>query len=315
MRTIARTGVALSVVAALMLYGVQLVSALGAALGIILIGALAGLSVAKWLERDWYGRQLEAGARAGLIACGVGGVSLLLYLLGQGPHTLPELAARSHILGVDLAPLVQPLGGLGWAGVDVAIISGAIVIGVLCAALITQIVGWSKSGRAVRVIAQARLAAQALQRVDARGGVTAGPRSSTLGPQLYATGAPASMPPRTANAWEGLGLPGEAPPSAQRSWRSSPAPAPQSGPAPRPPAAHRPSDARAANEALTEEARLALSTWEDELDEVDGFDVLEGEGEAGTEKTRTPNPSAFLTSPPPVKPRKRKRQDTGDWLC
>src|SRR5579859_3931840 len=112
MRTITRTGVTLSVIAALALYGVQLVAALGVALGIILTGVLVGLSVAKWLERDWYGRQLEAGARAGVIACGVGGLSSLLYLLGQGPRSLPDLVARSHVAGLDLAPLILPLGGL-----------------------------------------------------------------------------------------------------------------------------------------------------------------------------------------------------------
>ena len=316
MRTITRTGVTLSVIAALALYGVQLVAALGVALGIILTGALVGLSVAKWLERDWYGRQLEAGVRAGAIACGVGGLSSLLYLLGQGPRSLPELAARSNVAGVDLAPLILPIGGLGWAGVDLVIISGATALGVMSAALIAQIVGWSKSGRAVRVVAQARLAAQALQRVDARGAMTAGQRSSTLGPQLYATGAPVSAPAREAREWEGLGLPGASSPAAPRSWR--PAAPPQPTPTARPATIHRPSDARSAKEDLTDEARAALSTWEDDLDDLDGFDGFEGfddEGKAVTEKVRTPNPSTFLTSPPPAKPRKRKRQDTGDWLC
>lgn len=324
MRTITRTGVTLSVIAALALYGVQLVSALGVTLGIILTGALAGLSVAKWLEREWYGRQLEAGARAGAIACGVGGLSSLLYLLGQGPRSLPELAARSHLAGMDLAPLVQSLSGLGWAGVDVVVIFMAIALGVLSAALTAQIVGWSKSGRAARVVAQARLAAQALQRADARGATTAGPRASTVGPQLYATGAPVSAPGRETKDWEGLGLPGASAPAAHRSWR--PANAPQPAPTPRPAIIHRPSDARSAREALTDEARLALSNWQDELDgfdELDEFERFEGmdglEGLDGekkvAEKSRTPNPSTFLTSPPPVKPKKRKRQNTGDWLC
>ncbi len=334
MRTITRTGVTLSVIAALALYGVQLVSALGVALGIVLTGALAGLSVAKWLEREWYGRQLEAGARAGAIACGVGGLSSLLYLLGQGPRSLPELATRSHLVGVDLAPLVESLSGLGWAGVDIAVIFIAIALGVISAALTAQIIGWSKSKRAARVVAQARLAAQALQRADARGAVTAGPRSNTAGPQLYATGAPVSAPGREANAWEGLGLPGASAPAAaaHRSWR--PATPPQPAPTPRSGIIHRPSDARAAKEALTDEARLALSNWEDELDGFDEIDELERfegledldrleekEGQDGKgkrdakEKARTPNPSTFLTSPPPAKPGKRKRQNTGDWLC
>lgn len=307
MRTITRTGVTLSVIAALVLYGVQLVAALGAAVGVVIAGALAGLAVAKWLERDWYGRQIEAGARAGAIACGVGGLSALLYLLGQGPRTLPELATRSHLPGLDLAPLVVALGPLGWAGVDAVVMFGAILSGVIVSALIAQIIGWSKSGRAVRVVTQARLAAQALQRTDARGAATAGPRSIASGAQLYATGAPVMAPAREASEWEGLGLPAAASPAPQRSWRAT---AKEAAPPPRPPI-RRPSDARATGEALTEEARIALSNWEDELDE---YDKLDEDSEA-TRKTRAPNPSAFLTTPPPEKPRKRKRQDTGDWLC
>jgi hypothetical protein len=308
MRTITRTGVTLSVIAALVLYGVQLVAALGAAVGVVIVGALAGLAVAKWLERDWYGRQLEAGARAGAIACGVGGLSALLYLLGQGPRTLPELAARSHLPGLDLAPLVMALGPLGWAGVDVVVILGAILAGAIVSALVTQNVGWSKSGKAVRVVAQARLAAQALQRVEARGAATAGPRSITSGPQLYATGAPAIAPVQGPSEWEGLGLPAAAPPASPRTWRAT---AKEASPPPPRPADHRPSDARATGEALTEEARIALSNWESELEADDQLD----EDSEATRKNRAPNPSAFLNLPSPEKPRKRKRQDTGDWLC
>jgi hypothetical protein len=101
----------------------------------------------------------------------------------------------------------------------------------------------------------------------------------------------------------------------------------QPGPTPRPATVHRPSDARSAKEALTDEARAALSNWNDELDEFDEFDEFaelrgfDEDGKEVTEKVRTPNPSTFLTSPPPAKPAKpgkpgkRKRQDTGDWLC
>lgn len=310
MRTITRTGVTLSVVAVLALYGVQLIAALGVALGVIVTGALAGLGVAKWLERGWYGRQFGAGARAGAIACGVGGLSALLYLLGQGPRSVAELAVRSHVPGVDLAPLVLSLSGLGWAGIDATVMLAAIVAGTLTSALIALIAGWSKSGKAVRVVAQARLAAQALQRGEARSGVTAGPRTSGPGTQLYATGAPASAPALDAGQWEGLGLPGSSAPKRSRTWRpAAPALQPAPAPSPRPAGVHRPSDARSRDEALTDETRIALSSWADELDEFDDADQLT------TEKVRTPNPSTFLTSPPPIKPRKRKKQNTGDWLC
>jgi hypothetical protein len=336
MRTITRTGVTLSVVAALALYGVQLVAALGVALGVVFTGALAGLCVAKWLQRDWYGRQFSAGARAGAIACGVGGFSSLLYLLGQGPRTVTDLAARSHLVGVDLAPVVTALDSLGWTGVDIVVISGAIVAGIILSGIIALIAGWSKSARAVRVVAQARLAAQALQHADGRASATAGPRSATAGPQLFATGAPGSAALHAERDWEGLGLPGASSPVLPLPRRSAvgAADAPRAAASPKIPAeptvpfipaahrasTHRPSDARATREALTEEARSALSKWDDELDAFEGFDGLEGlpddveEGDA-TQKPRAVNPSTFLTEPPPAKPRKRKRQDTGDWLC
>ncbi|HEX9036217.1 MAG TPA: hypothetical protein VF808_04420 [Ktedonobacterales bacterium] len=318
MRTITRTGVTLSIVAALGLYGVQLVAGLGVALGIVLTGALAGLAVAKWLERDWYGRQFEAGARAGAIACGVGGLSSAFYLLGAGPRSLPELAAHSQFLGIDLSPLVTALGFLGWTGVDVVVAAGATAAGVLVAALVAQIAGWSKSKRALRVVAEARLAAQALQRADGRS-PTAAPRSTTLGPQLYATGAPVPAPMLPVSEWDGLGLPEASASVKKRSWRPS-----ASTVTPRPATVHRPSDARSAKEALTDEARRALAAWSDELDVLDSGDTFPAIDELGDEdepatssKVRAPNHSAFLTSPPPLKPgkRKRKRQDTGDWLC
>ena len=340
MRTIVRTGVTLSIVAALALYGVQLVAALGVAFGIILIGALAGLGVAKWLERAWYGRQFAAGVRAGAIACGVGGLCALVYLLGQGPNSLDALAARSHAPGVDFGALVNTLGALGWMGVDAVVIVAATLAGILAAGLMAEVAGWSKSGRAVRVVAQARLAAQSLQRADARGAVTAAPRSTTIGPQLFASGAsvaPAALEPAD---WDGLGLPGASSPGKRRSWRpakQTPQHQPQPEapplqvptPAPRPATVHRPSDARSAKEALTDEARAALSAWEDELDEFDeadsdpafaAFPDLNGEtDDAAHERGRAPNHSAFLTSPPPPvksgKRSKRKRQDTTDWLC
>jgi hypothetical protein len=328
MRTITRTGVTLSIVAALALYGVQLVAALVVAGGIVLVGALAGLCVAKWLERDWYGRQLDAGARAGAIACGVGGVSALFYLLGQGPHSVADLAARSHLLGLDLGPVITPLSSLDWTGIDILMISAAVIAGILMSAIVAQLAGWSKSGRAVRVITQARQAAQALQRADGRG-AAATLRPATSGPQLYATGAPLPAPVHESAEWDGLGLPGASAPKAAkpRSWRSAaPAVSPVASQTatPRPANVHRPSDARSAKESLTDEARLALSSWEDELDAFDSdpalpdFSALESdEGDTITETVRKPNPSTFLTSPPPVNPgkRKRKRQNTGDWLC
>jgi hypothetical protein len=341
MRTITRIGATLSVVAALALYGVQLVAALGVAVGVILTGLLSGLSVAKWLERDWYGRQFSAGARAGAIACGVGGLSSLLYLLGQGPHSLADLAARSHLLGINLGPLILALAPLGWAGADGAVIVSATALGIIVSGLVALIAAASKSGRAVRVVAQARLAAQAFQQADgSRAPLTGAPHSATYGPQLYAAksgpGAPSGTLQHSGSEWDGLGLPGASAPAMPRPRRSNAGAAREVGhpkPAKTPVWAqerfggsvetdltHQVSKARSTQDALTEEARTALSKWEDELGEFGGFEGLEEEEQDGdtaaTQKPRAVNPSSFLTSPPPVgKPRKRKRQDTGDWLC
>jgi hypothetical protein len=193
------------------------------------------------------------------------------------------------------------------------------------------------------VIAQARLAAQAFQQTDGGRATLTGAPHSTYGPQLYATKAGVSAPSGTLlhseSDWGGLGLPGASAPSMPRPRRSNAGSArggvnpkaaksrtwahePYTDPA-EADLAHQASKARATQDALTEEARTALSRWDDELGEFGGFEgleELEEEGQASdaaaTQKPRTVNPSAFLTSPPPVgKPRKRKRQDTGDWLC
>lgn len=327
MRTVTRTGVTLSVVAALTLYGLQLVAGLMVTLGIIAIGAIAGLSVAKWLERDWYGRQLDAGARAGAISCGVAGLASALYLLGQGPGSIAALAARSHLLGVSLAPLIMALSPLGAAGVDVVAVVVASLLGVAMAALSAQVFGWGKDKRSQRVIAQARIAAQALQygelgaQATSSGGrpsspsvhlygrtLATGAPSATNGPRVRRTAAPlpdadTTEAPLTFNSWDDpAGSVGQA--AAART------PATPARPAAQPPKKPLGSaNARSADQVISDDERAALLAWEA---------ALADESQPGA-TSRQPKASAFLnepTSEPTSAPRRnRKKQQTRDWLC
>lgn len=342
MRTVMRVGVALSVVAAPGLYGAQLLAPVAGAVGILFVGLLAGVSVAKWLERDWYGRQFEAGARAGAIACGVGGVSALLYLLGQGPRSVDALVAGSHAPGVPLAEWVSALAPLGWVGVDVVTVVVAVALGVALASLSALIFGWGKSKRAVRVVAQARLAARALQPSSTWGPSVSALRSSAPPTLLYAPSGPtapltslaslASLAPLAPTAHTLGGPSGPAsvlPPDTLRgmtlasasdpgAWVSvsqppierAPAPprpptpsAPASDPArPAEPGPRRPTNARSAEEALNADERAALAAWEEEMQDDDD------------PNERGSTSSAFLMQAPPPR-RNRKKQNTRDWLC
>jgi len=308
MRTITRTGVTLSVVAALALYGLQLIAGLVVALGIIAIGALAGLAVAKWLERDWYGRQAEAGARAGALACGVAGLSSALYLLGQGSGSLATLAARSHLLGLSLAPVALALSPLGVAGAEVVVVIVAALLGVALAALTAQVFAWGKSKRPLRVIAQARLAAQAQQQGEI-GAPSTGSVARLTSPsvQLFGRQAGASNAPtptngprvrRTAGPEPAAEIADAAP--TFDSWGDTAA-----TPAVPPPAPRHTSHARSADHAITKDEREALLAWEASLAE---------ESEPGA-PSREPKKSAFLNEPTPAPRRNRKKQNTRDWLC
>lgn len=326
MRTVTRTGVILSVVAALALYGLQLAAGLVVTLGIIVVGFIAGLCVAKWLERDWYGRQLDAGARAGAIACGVAGLASLFYLLGQGPRTTADLAARSHLGGISLGWLVEALSPLGAAGADVVSTVMAMLLGVLLAALTALVLGWGKDKRSQRVIAQARLAAQSQQhgeigaqvtpsgarpaspsvrlfgRTDGVGGLLTGPTvRRTAGPEIREDVGDA---PLTFDSWD------DAPATSQQASQQATlqTPAASNVPAAKPPRARRGSNARSAGDAISPEERSALLAWEKAL--ADG-----SRPGAAKAQPRAPKHSEFLTEPGAAPRRNRKKQNTRDWLC
>lgn len=209
MRTLLRIGGILGGAGFVALYALQTGTALAVAAGIPLIGLLAGLGAAKWLPRDWYGRQFKAGLRAGMLASGLAALGALLSLLLLGPRAIPTLAAHSHLASLTLAPIVQALAFLTWAGVDILLVVVAAALGCALAAVAAQVFAWSKSAEAVRVVQQARLAAQALNHDDAwqprpTGAPLLGqpvpalgvPSSSNLTGMTSMTGAPAlsSMP-------------------------------------------------------------------------------------------------------------------------
>src|SRR5215831_9824170 len=105
MSNVYRVGLLLGVLGALGVYALGRFAALTAAVGVVAVGLLAGLAMAKWLEWGWFGRQIEAGLRAGLVACGLVTVAGLVTLIAQGPRDVGTLATQSHLGGLNLAPL------------------------------------------------------------------------------------------------------------------------------------------------------------------------------------------------------------------
>lgn len=325
MRTVTRTGVGLSVVAALALYGLQLLAGMTAALGIIATGMIAGLCVAKWLERDWYGRQLEAGARAGAIACGVAGLSSALYLLGHGYTSIDALVAGSHAPVFSLADLTLALSPLGPTGAIIAVSVVATLLGIATAGLTAQVFGWDKDKRSLRVIAQARLLAQALQVGELGAQVTpTGDRPSSPSVRLYGRTSPTAGPaaaigptstsgvrrtaaPRTAaeanppfSSWDDETAATENLPAAPKARAAKPAKPGKLAAEPR-----HTSNARATGDAITAEERAALMAWEEAMN---GDSQPEGQ-------PREPKASQFLNEPVAAPRRNRKKTNTRDWLC
>lgn len=311
MRIVTRIGVTLSVVAALALYGVQYVAGLVAMLGVVVIGVLAGLGVAKWLERAWYGRQLEAGARAGAIACGVAGLSSALYLLGSSPTSMTVLADRSQLLGSSFVSLVLSLSPIGPVGAIIACAVVSTLLGVAASAITAQVFGVGKDKHAVDVVAQARLAAQAMQKgeLGAQTNATGAPAPAPS-VRLFGRSAPMTISPATARTAAPAPHP-ELPAPAFTSWDDESSPdASQSSakkkPAKRGRAQERPvSHARSADHAMTTEEREALLAWDDELSDDSQPDL----------GAREPKKSAFLNESLASPRRNRKKQNTRDWLC
>jgi len=316
----------------LLAYPLALRASLVVVLGLLLVGLGAGLAMAKWLEWGWYGRQFEAGLKAGMFACVPAALAALLALLAQGPHDVAELADRSRLGPLDLAPVARALGFLNWGGVDLvgALVGGALAVGV--ATLATWAFAFSKSTRAVQVIAQAHQAAQALRRG------TWGPSSAPVPvpsfPSMLAVGAQwqgatsqqatvtggapwggAAQPPSAGDfpsmpTAPSIPLPAQAPAvHAPPAATAPPSRPPQGVPAP----AGTPLD----DEQLRAAMREALAMWGDESgvhgDEAPGRN---GQDDQPTERRKRPaKGSRFLNDSAGGKKRGRKKSETRDWLC
>lgn len=364
MRTILRAGGIIGIVSFVALFAAQTSIALAVVFGILASAVCAGLAVAKWLPREWYGHQFTAGLRAGALASGLAAAGSLASLLALGPHDLPTLIARSHLLGVDAVSLARALQFADWAGVDVLAVLGTLAVSIVLAGIITLIFAWGKSRHTVRVVERARQTARALMRdVDwapLSNGRTGAPALSMTGgpalgqltspslvglsmddltPSLAAPGArsgrrgtaaPVSVPPANRVRPARLVSPADSPAQrhtaapAQRVSAAEAQPTRSALPATaaseltaagtaeadasatvRRPKPRKSSRARPADKQLSEAMRDALAVWAEETKEEDA---------EGVPARRVAQPSAYLNSSGPA-PKRRKRNDTRDWLC
>jgi hypothetical protein len=301
MRTILRVGITIGGIAFVTLYALQSAIALAVAPGIIVAGVCAGLGTAKWLERPWFGRQFAAGLRTGIIAVGMAGVGALLALLTQGPHSIDQLAERSHLYPVDLGPAIAGVSSVGWIGADILLISLAVAAGIAASVVIAQVGAWTKSHRAIQVVAQARLAAKGSV-YDERAGV-----SGLFG----VVGTPASTParvgpqPRQGDSISRFGDQPFAPPATSARFQ-------EIEPTPREAAQRRPSKARPAETQLNEAMREALATWAG--DNAAAGQADPGLGSAEGTRVRTPQPSKYLNSTPQASGKRTRKKQNTEWL-
>jgi hypothetical protein len=338
MSNVYRVGLLLGVLGALGVYALGRVAALTAAVGVVAVGLLAGLAMAKWLEWGWFGRQIEAGLRAGIIACGLVMVAGLATLIAQGPRDVTTLAEQSHLGAVDLAPMARTLSGLGWLGVDIVVLILACLVGIVLAVGTTEVFAFGKSRAAVDAVSQARLAAEALRagrpwsatvsRPISPNALSAGAQWLTSSPSapLTTNGSRMTNAPRATNA--------PAPqPSVQTYSGDSEAladfyTAPAQPAAPsrrRETASPEPVDAQPTGDEamnyLNDETRMreamrdALSMWADETEDgAEDQPTQRRKRESKGGSKREPNPSAFLNAERP-KRSARKKTNTRDWLC
>lgn len=355
MRTIIRAGAVVGGVWFVALFALQSTVALVVLAGVAVAGVCSGLAIAKWLERGWYGRQLQAGLRAGAIASGAAGLASLVALLVMGPHDVKSLAARSHALGLNLGGIAHTLGFMGSIGVDVVGVLLAVALGAGLSGVTAQIFAWSKSAKAVRIVAQARLAAQATRQDDDRAPyTTSGPamrgqpvHAAVLLNQMatgaYGIAAPLSQS-RAGAAAEPLFPAASSMPrlSADYAPPSTPAatPAPPSTPPARRTAAPAPTPTAASptrtpvtpQVAATDEtladlfpgANDAPTPRKDSRARPASADLNDAMREAlaawaddndDDPAERAAKKSAFLNTGTPAPKRGRRKNDTRDWLC
>ncbi|HEX8032774.1 MAG TPA: hypothetical protein VF510_02955 [Ktedonobacterales bacterium] len=348
MRTIVRVGIIIGGVGFVALFALQAVIALAVAVCLLIVGLAAGLGTAKWLERPWFGRQLIAGLRAGALAVGIAGAGALLSLFIIGPQDKTVLAARSHLLTLNMAQWVKSLAILTWAGIDILTVLLAVLAGVALSALTTQVFAWSKNRRAIQVVTQARQAAQAFSRVDP---LTASSGSHSTGQASHFTGAPAlsaggdttstlsaltgAPRPATAQAAPTSSTKSKIPATPRRTLAPVPptpptgisgtqrAPLPRSKqvdedyPSPTEPALPTTTDADEAPpfKRIPSKARPADSHLTEAMRDALATWASDNVAEETPGERSGPQPSAYLNSSRPLPKRNRKKQDTRDWLC
>jgi hypothetical protein len=342
MSNVYRVGLLLGAFGALAIFALGRMAALTAAVGVIAVGLLTGLAMAKWLEWSWFGRQSEAGLRAGLIACSLGAIAGLSTLIAQGPHDVTTLAAQSHLGGLNLAPLAHTLGGLGWAGVDIVVLFLACLIGIALAVGTTAIFGVGKNRAAVDAVSRARQAAEALRAGrpwSATSALSVSPNTLSAGAQwmtsppsapLGANGSRMTNAPRRTNApapqasAQGYGGDSEALADFYTASAQPAVPSKRSQTAAPEPVASQPTGDEAMNY-LNDETRMreamrdALSMWADETEEgATEQPTQRRKREPKTDSKREPSPSAFLNADrAEQRPKRsaRKKTNTRDWLC
>ncbi|HEV8190762.1 MAG TPA: hypothetical protein VGP82_04655 [Ktedonobacterales bacterium] len=307
MRAIVRVGLILGGIGFLALFALQFALGLAVAPLLVGVGLLTGICSAKWLDWAWYGHQFRAGTFAGFYACTLAGIGALVSLVSAGPHEVKALASASHLGSFSLAPVIERTAVFGWIGIEVLLLLLAGLFGVFVAGLSTQILAMSKNTRTVRVVTQARVAAEPLARRDtfmptpsgARAGdsILPSPRSQpgvAASPSTPGAGWRTPVPVAPQQVWQSHAYASAAgaPPARQV---ATPTPPPQQ--AVQPPAEALPKDGR-----LSAVEREALETW-----------ARDNDNEPKPSRKRQPKASAYLNGPAPK--RSRKKQDTRDWLC
>jgi hypothetical protein len=377
MRTIQRVGIVTGSLGIVVLFVAQFAVALGVVWGVVGVGLAAGLAMAKWLPREWYGRQFAAGLRAGGLACGIAALGALASLVIFGPHDSAALLSRSPSALVDGIPLVQSFSFLGWSGMVMLAVLVMAAAGVAIAAVAAQAFALSKNRRTIRVVTQARLTALALSHdlaweslpapmtggpalapsvppalwlgqgtnaglagMPIPRGMPAGLMAPTSGPAMPdapprrapATPQSATVSPRRSTMGPARDVPPPAPPSRREpEWEREPAAAPAAGVdaeaadatdvdadtatlpvAPRRAKPRKTSRARPADQQLTQAMRDALAAWAENSPEDQAGDAAADP--ANVPARRPAQPSTYLNSSAPA-PKKRKRNNTRDWLC
>jgi hypothetical protein len=332
MRSVMRVGATAGVLGGISMYLIARGTGLAVAVALVALGIVTGLGMAKWLEWSWFGRQLEAGFKAGVIACVPAGLIAVLTLLIQGPHDLAALAAASHLGPLNAARLADTLGFGGWVSADILSVVLATALGVGLAAATTFVAAGSKSARTVRRVTQAYEAAQALRRGSW------GPASTTQMPAF-----PSSL--AAGAAWQGMTSsgaptssaalplngtahpPAAAQPSTPYAPFTAPTPAvvaalPRAAGAPGP--AQPPANTPTNDDQLRAAMREALAMWGDDTGETaavsaeasrpgaDHVADAEADEQPTERRKRSPKASQFLND---AKKKGRKKTDTRDWLC